>query len=127
MNWFGNIYFIILIKSLLILVISVENQMIVYPSVKYVEEKDKDKKGVIKVEFDLVNKSGKGIQILSINPHCACTDYSISSGFVEPNSSEKLVLSVSWDQLKNLREVYAVIKTDSKDRFLKASIKIKSE
>lgn len=97
--------------------------LIVEPKVKIVAEQDKNEKGEIVAEFQLINSGSEPINILSVSPHCSCTDYTISSLKVNLNKKETLSLTVPWDQLKTLGEVYTVIKTDSKQKFLKVSVK----
>lgn len=101
--------------------------LLVEPKIKLVIEQDKNELGEIVAEFQLINSGAEPINILSVSPHCSCTDYAISSLKVNPNKSETLSLTVPWDQLKTLGEVYAVIKTDSKQKFLKVSVKAGSE
>ncbi|WP_425430709.1 hypothetical protein [Cecembia rubra] len=66
------------------------------------------------VRLDFENKSYSEIKISSINPHCSCTSYEISSYHVQPNSKEYLLVTVPWSQLQNLGQVYVVLETDSK-------------
>jgi hypothetical protein len=101
--------------------------LLVEPKVKLVTEQDKNDKGEIVTEFQLINSGAEPISILSVSPHCSCTDYTISSLKINSDKSETLSLTVPWDQLKTLGEVYAVIKTDSKQKFLKVSVKAGSE
>ncbi|WP_175574390.1 DUF1573 domain-containing protein [Algoriphagus marinus] len=102
-------------------------ELLVEPKVKLVIEKDKNELGEIVAEFQLINSGAEPINIFSVSPHCSCTDYTISSLKVNSDKSETLSLTVPWDQLKTLGEVYAVIKTDSKQKFLKVSVKAGSE
>lgn len=101
--------------------------LLVEPKFKLVAEQDKNDKGEIVAEFQLINSGVEPIRILSVSPHCSCTDYTISSLKVKSDKSETLSLTVPWDQLKNLGEVYVVIKTDSKQKFLKVSVKAERE
>lgn len=101
----------------------VSNALLIDPKVKIVSLQDKNDEGEIVAKFQLTNSGLKPIHILSVSPHCSCTDYTVSSSIINPHTSETLSLSVTWDQLKSLGEVYAVIKTDSKQKFFKVSIK----
>lgn len=96
----------------------------VEPNVHYAEAKDQNESGEIVAPFSLTNSGTNTIHILSVHPHCSCTEFNLSNFEIKKGSSESLTLTVPWDQLKNLGEIYAVLKTDSNQKFTKVSIKL---
>lgn len=115
MIWAGKMIALHLVVSLLN--ISIEKRVI------YKDESNADKNGIVEAVFFLANKSTEPINIISISPHCACTEFKIEKWKIDSGKKTILILTVPIDQLKSLREVHAVIKTDSKQKFLKVSIK----
>lgn len=118
----GNYFLLMAISMLLVRVNEVSN-LIVSPKVQLVTAKDQNKEGDIIVNFNFENSGSEVIQILSVSPHCSCTDYKLSESVIRTGRSVILTLTVPWDQLSSLGEVYAVLKTNSKQKFVKLSIK----
>ena len=102
------------------------SELVISPKVKVVSANDQNKEGDIIVNFKLQNSGSEEIQILSVNPHCSCTDYKLSESVIGVGKIATLTLTVPWAQLSSLGEVYAVLKTNSKQKFVKVSIKAKS-
>ena len=117
-NYFSSILFIVLL-------VTVEEipDIIISPKVKVVTASDQNREGDIVVDFKLENSGSEVIQILSVIPHCSCTDYKLSGSVIEVGKIVTLTLKVPWAQLSSLGDVYAVLKTDSRQKFVKVSIK----
>jgi hypothetical protein len=115
MIWAGKMIVLLLMVSLLN--ISIENRVI------YKDESSADKNGIVETVFLIANNSSQPVNIISISPHCACTEFKLEKWKIDPGKKTNLILTVPIDQLKSLREVHAVIKTDSQQKFLKVSIK----
>jgi hypothetical protein len=122
MSSLGNYFLSIIIIVLFVRVNEVSN-LIVSPKVKLVTVTDQNKEGDIIVNFRLENSGSEVIQILSVNPHCSCTDYKLSESVIGAGKIVTLTLTVPWAQLNSLGEVHAVLKTNSKQKFVKVSIK----
>lgn len=99
------------------------SDLVISPKVKVVTATDQNKKGDIIVNFNLENSGSEVIQILSVNPHCSCTDYKLSESVIGVGKIVTLTLTVPWAQLNSLGEVYAVLRTNSKQKFVKVTIK----
>ncbi|MFC5193652.1 DUF1573 domain-containing protein [Algoriphagus aquatilis] len=99
------------------------SDLIISPKVKVVTANDQNKVGDIIVNFNLENSGSEVIQILSVNPHCSCTDFKLSESVIGTGKIVTLTLTVPWAQLSSLGEVYAVLKTNSKQKFVKVSVK----
>lgn len=99
------------------------SDLIISPKVKVVTANDQNNEGDIIVNFDLENLGSKEIHILSVSPHCSCTNFKLSNSVIEVGKIVNLTLTVPWAQLSSLGDVYAVLKTDSKQKFVKVSIK----
>ncbi|MCH7412401.1 DUF1573 domain-containing protein [Belliella sp. R4-6] len=122
MTLLGKIFIVV---SISVLCFNFMDGLTFKTKVHYVSEENKNIQNNINVRFEFENKSSSEIKISSINPHCSCTAYEISSYHVKPNSKEFLLVTVPWSQLKNLGHVYVVLETDSKEKYIKVSIKVK--
>lgn len=122
----GN-YFLSIVISVFLVSLNEVSNLIVSPKVKLVTATDQNKEGNIIVNFNLENSGSEIIQILSVSPHCSCTDYKLSDSEIRQGKSVTLTLAVPWDQLSSLGEVYAVLKTNSKQKFVKVSIQADSK
>lgn len=118
----GNYFTSILLIVLLVRVEEVPD-LIITPKVKVVTASDQNREGDIIVNFNLENLGSKEIHILSVSPHCSCTDYKLSGPVIEVGKIVTLTLKVPWAQLSSLGDIYAVLKTDSTQKFVKVSIK----
>ncbi|SFO03122.1 Protein of unknown function [Algoriphagus ornithinivorans] len=126
MNFLGNSLLILFLTLTLLMIPTFESSMlIIKPKIQFVTQEDRNEYGEIEVNFEIENTGKEAIRILSVSPHCSCTDFNLSSSVIYNGKSELLTLTVEWDQIKSLGEVYAVLKTDSKQKYLKVSIRVK--
>ncbi|MFN3759781.1 MAG: DUF1573 domain-containing protein [Algoriphagus aquaeductus] len=118
----GN-YFISILCIVFLFRVNEVSDLVISPKVKVVTAKDQNNEGDIIVNFKLQNSGLQEIQIISVSPHCSCTDYKLSDPRIGVGKTVTLTLTVPWAQLSSLGDVYAVLKTDSKQKFVKVSIK----
>lgn len=79
---------------------------------------------LIKHEFEIVNVGTSQLVIESVESSCSCTSV-VFDQTIAPLDTGKISLETSKEQLLNVKEVYAVLKTNAAFKFAKVQIKVK--
>lgn len=78
----------------------------------------------IRHDFKIVNMGSSELVIESVKSSCSCTSVTYDQ-LISPLDTGLITLETTNEQLRNVKEVYAVLKTNADFKLAKVSIKVK--
>ena len=76
----------------------------------------------IHVSFKFVNKGLTSIRILGVDSSCTCTIPTYTKSEIEPGGKGEVILTTTFDQLSITRSVFAVVMSNTKERYYKLTL-----
>jgi len=99
------------------------NKVFVIEGIKIISPKTNNPNEIIFADFVLNNQSNQSVSIIEIRPNCHCTVPLYPKNPIKKGVKIKIRLQTTAGQLKEIKQVDAVIKTsDPTNRFLKIQI-----
>lgn len=76
-------------------------------------------------DFKFINSGDEDLKIISVNSSCSCTAAYLSSKTLHPNDTGLIRLETTYDMLYNLKTVYAVIESNTFEKYSKIKLSMK--
>lgn len=74
-------------------------------------------------KFIFTNVGSKNLIIEYVNPDCTCSNYKLSSNTISPGDTGFVQLEVESNGFSGQKKVYAIMATNTEDRFYKILLK----